>query len=123
MSLKLKAVHRLILRSVVDSDGKSGNHSLSDLNKMLKLLDLVSFSEEETKRLNIRLDNGAVRWDTRLGGAPDGEEVDLEKELEISDEQKDLLKEIIKRKNDAKEFSLSEATPVTDVASQLGLEL
>lgn len=123
VDVKFKVIHRIILRGIVDSDGKSGQHALSELSKMLKVQEIVSFPEAEAKEFNIRVEEGAFRWNSKRDNSPEGEEIDVEKPFSFSDEQKDLICDIIKRKSEAKEFSLSEASPVMEIAEQFGLVL
>ena len=52
-TLKLKTIHRLLTLEVLNVAGKAGG-SLAEINKLLKLIDKVDFSEEEKKMLMFR---------------------------------------------------------------------
>lgn len=124
-TLKLKAVHRILIKGMLDSSSKSGR-TLSELNKLLKLLDKIDFTPEEAKEIDLRVENQTLRWNvTKLKeeGSTEMIEVDVEKEFELSEEQRELLKTIIKEKDEKKEFSLPEAAPFTDIAEQVGYEV
>jgi hypothetical protein len=133
VDVKFKVVHRILLKQLIDSDGKAGSHPLSALSKMMKIQEAISFTEEEVKTLNLRLEMlpapegrepvGQWRWNTKRDNALDGEEVDLEKSFSFSDEQKDIVADILKRKNDAKEFTLGDAEPVLFIAEQFGVSV
>lgn len=125
-TLKLKVVHRILIHGMLNTDGtKSGNFTLKNLSLMLKILDRVNFSEEEAKVLNIRVEEGGtVKWNA-FTTAEDGTktDVDVEKEIELSDDQAELLKDIMKQKNERKEFTLNGLTPMMEIAQQLGFEI
>ena len=123
-TLKLRVVHRILTQGLLDEYGKAG-HSLSDLNKLLKVADKLAFKEEETKELNLRLEapEGVLpswKWNQK---AEDGTEVDVEREIELMDEQFDLLKAVFKKKNDDKSFTTENIGPILEVAEQLGVDL
>ena len=46
--------------------------------------------------------------------------MDVEKEIEISDEQVDMLKEIFKKRDEEKKFTTSEVSPFFELAEQIG---
>lgn len=118
-NLKLKTVHRLLLKGIIDAAGQKGG-TLSEIQKYLKILEKLSFTEEETKLLKIRVENDKVLWNVL---DDDKNEIDLEKDFEFSDEQIEIIKNAIKKKDEAKEFTFSDVTPISDIAGQVGYEL
>ena len=119
-TLKLKTIHRLLTLEVLNVAGKAGG-SLAEINKLLKFIDKVDFSEEEKKMLMFRqTEDNKLVWNLRKDGAEDGEIVDVEKEIEISDEQVDMLKEIFKKRDEEKKFTTSEVSPFFELAEQIG---
>lgn len=119
-TLKLKTIHRLLTLEVLNVAGKAGG-SLAEINKLLKFIDRVDFSEEEKKMLMFRqTEDNKLVWNLRKDGAEDGEIVDVEKEIEISDEQVDMLKEIFKKRDEEKKFTTSEVSPFFELAEQIG---
>jgi len=124
-TLKLKAIHRILLKEMIDADGKKG-HSLSELNKLNKILDKVEFTEEELRDLNLRLENGAFHWNVKKPKEEGSEEmvdIDIDKDFELSDEQAKMLYNILKEKDENKGFQRSEVGPFMDLAEQLEYEV
>ena len=126
----MNVLHRILLRGILNDEGKKG-HSLSDLNMFFKILDKITFTEEENKEYNFRVENvtdsegkevSSLRWNVKKDGKEGGKDLDAEKEFEFSDEQGDKLKEVLQKKNDAKEFTV-ENFAIKDVAEQLGLKI
>ncbi len=125
-TLKLKVVHRLLLQGLLNDAGKQGT-TLTELNKMLKIVDRLVMDEAYVKSVNLRLVNKddagndlpapQYKWNTK---DENGNEVDVEKEVELSDEQGNLLHEIFKSKNEKKEFKLDDAKQMMELASQVG---
>lgn len=120
-SLNLSVVHRILLINMLNEEGKSGG-SLSEINKLLKFIDRFEFSPEEKKDLNIRMDGEKVVWNLHKDGNPEGEMVDVEKAFEITDEQFERLKEIFKKKDEAKEFTAMNVGPIFHIAKQIGYQ-
>lgn len=130
-SLSLKVVHRLVINNLLDADGQKGA-SLSDLNKMLKIVDLFTLTEEESKKLNLRLearvkdkeigeDNPlSLKWDTK---GKDGEELDIPTVFEMKDDLVEMLKSVLKKKSENKEIKIADAKPILEIAEQVGLEI
>lgn len=112
-SLKLKAVHRLLLNAIIDGVGGKGE-SLSNLNKMLKLVDKLSLTEAEQKKLKLKMEDGMIKWEAKE---------DKEVELELPDEEFELVKTLVKKRSEDKEIKLADAKPLLEVAQQLGLEV
>ena len=107
--VKLKVLDRFLIQLSLDKDGKAGSHSLSELNQMLKIIDKFNFSEEERKDLNIRNEGGALKWNS---------ENDIEKEFEIGDEQFQVIKTLLEKKDKAKDFDLSNLIGWNHIAEQ-----
>jgi len=127
--ISLKVIHRLLLQGVLNEEGKAG-HTLSQLNKMLKVTDKLAFTEEELKAINLRIvdtdDNGNKLQDTQYkwnSKDADGNDLDAGKEIELSDEQNQLIKDLFKKKNDAKEFKLGDVKPMLEIAAEIGFDV
>ena len=126
-NLKLKVVSRLVLVSLVNEHGSQGA-SLSEMNKMMKLIDKLSFKEEEIKKFSLRLENvkqgdketAQWKWNAL---AEDGSNQDVEVEIELSEEQVKIIEDIFKKKNDDKKIDFSNFAIVKDVSEQLELKL
>lgn len=114
-TLTLKVVHRLLLANLVNDAGKKGA-SLSEIKQYLDILGFIEFSEAEKETLGIEVDvaSNQVKWDTKN---------EVDKVIEVSDEQITLLCDIINSKNEKKEFNLEVATPMMEIAEMLGIEL
>lgn len=118
--LKLKTIHRLLILEILNVAGKSGG-SLAEINKLMKFIDRVDFSEEEKKLLAFRqTEDGKLVWNLKKDGAEDGEIVDVEKEVEFSDEQIDILIGIFKKRDEEKKFTTTEVGPFFELAEQIG---
>jgi len=111
-AVKLKVIHRLFLNGLLSQAGD--NRPLAELNQLLKVIDKTSFSEEESKKLNIRNEEGAWKWDS---------ESEEDNEAEFSDEQVKLVSDIIKEKDKNKEFSIQHVAVLNDLCELFGLEL
>jgi hypothetical protein len=118
-TLKLKTIHRLLILEVLNTEGKSGG-SLSEINRILKFIDRVDFSSDERALLSFRSVDGKLAWNVKKDGKDDGEEVDVEREIEISDEQVDMLKSLFEKRDKEKKFVVTEANPFFEIASQIG---
>src|SRR3990167_9860816 len=101
VTVNFKAVHRLLLRSLIDEEAKAG-FSLSEQSKRMKIQDKLLFTEDESKLLNFRLqptgrkdkdgnDTMSMVWDPKNA---EGVELDVLKPIELSDEQVDIIKGI-----------------------------
>lgn len=129
-TLNLQVVHRILLKGMLDGEGKKG-HSLSELNEYFKIIDKINFTEEESKDYEFKQElldpndaskGASLRWQTLKNIDGNNTEIDILKPFEISDEQAQLLKTIIEEKNKAKEFTVSDIK-ITDVADQLEIKL
>src|SRR3990167_5522963 len=124
-TLKARAVTRLVLIGFVNAHGQGGS-SLSDMNRMLKLVDKLSFKDEETKKLDLRPENVKVgdkeipqwKWNAK---AEDGTELDTESEIELSNDEVKLLETILKAKDEKKEVEFSNFALIKDLVEQLEL--
>lgn len=121
--LKMKTLHRILLQGLLNSAGQVGGYTLSELNKMLKIENEINFKEEEIKELNLRMEDGSFKWNAKKDGAAEGEEVDTEKAFEMSDESIDIIKKVIKKKDDEKQFNIAQVVPIKFIAEQVGLEI
>ena len=117
-TIKLKAVHRLVLIALFGGEGQKG-HSLSELNDLLKFDEKIRLSEEEIKKLNLRVEESSYKWDAK---DKDGVDVDEEKDFELSDDQVNLLLKTFKEKDDKKEFTLNNLSPILEIAEKIGFE-
>jgi len=117
-TLKLSVIHRVVLMGVLNSE-QSG-HNLSELNQMLKIVDKLGIKLEEQKKLNLRIEDGAWKWET---ADADGNEIDTEQDFEMSDDQTDVLVKILNKKNEEKAFALNNAKPIIDIFEQLEIQL
>lgn len=104
---------------MLDARGNAGG-SMTELNKILKVVEKLQLTEEEVKHVNLRLEDGALKWSTK---GEDGSDLDPAKEIELADEQVDLLKTMLKEKDEKKEFKMAEAGPVNEIVKELELEL
>ena len=118
-TLKLKAIHRILAVGLVEGKGKDGG-SLTEQNQLLKLVDKLNLTQEERKKMNVRIEKEELRWQTLT---EKGEVLDVEVEIELSDEGFTMLREILKSKSDKKEIKMSEAPPLFELAAQLNLEV
>jgi len=135
-TLNFKVSHRVVLSGLIDAEGRSKNNSLSGLSKLMKLSDKVQFSEAEQKDFQLRAvpvpgatDKLSFQWNKNRvienedGTKTEGEEVDIVKSFEFSDEEVDLIKQILKHKDEAKEFELSGLSTILDIAKQVGYDV
>jgi len=111
-TLKFKAVHRLLLTSILNDAGK--NTTLSELRKLLDLLKVVELREDEKLELGIKVEADRVVWN---------QEKDVEKDVDMEDAQFESLKEIIKKKTEEKVFSFETLSPMVYIAEQFGVEV
>lgn len=112
--LKLKVASRILVINLLNEAGKGGG-TLQQLKDMMKIIEKVEVTEEEKKALEYKFDAeaGRVSW------KPENDE---EKSIELNDEQATILKDILKKKNDAKEFTFDVLLPLGDVADQLDVK-
>mgnify|MGYP001566199518 FL=1 len=112
--VNFNVLHRLLIQMMLDKDGKSGNHSLSELNQIFKILDKMNFKEDEIKELNIKNENGSIKWDN---------EKDTKKDIELGDKQIEILMDVFSRKDKMKEFDLQNFIGYREIAEQIGYKL
>ena len=118
-TLKLKAIHRILAVGLVESKGRDGG-SLTEQSQMFKLVDKLNLTEDERKKMDVRLEDSQLKWQT-VG--KDGEILDTEVEIELSDDGFKMLREILKDRSDKKEIKMVEAQPLIELAAQLNLEV
>ena len=126
--LKLSALPRLVLIAQLDQANTLQARSLSELSKLMKLSDRVNFTDEERKILNIRnekAENGnmEIRWNRNLDGKEESEFVDIERDIELSDDQKTLLYTVYKELDERKAFTPAQLKPSLDIAEKIGYEI
>ena len=127
-TLKLSTLPRLVLIAQLDQANTLQARSLSELSKLMKLSDKVNFTDEERKILNIRnekAENGnmEIRWNRNLDGKEEGEFVDIERDIELSDDQKTLLYTVYKELDERKAFTPAQLKPTLEVAERIGYEI
>lgn len=105
-NLQLKAIHRLTTIAMLN--GLKGL-DLQSLNKVLKIVEKLELTKEEVEAINLKQDGDKLTW------LPEN---DTDKEIELSDDQVDKLKEILKKKGDDKELSTADK-PLLEVYEQL----
>lgn len=134
ITLKLKVIHRLLLVGWLNEAGKANGNSLSQLNQMLKIVDKISFTEEENKLFKVHQEErkdaeGKIIVDPQ--GNPslqiawsikdeEGNDIDVEKDFELSDEQKEQVYGIMKSKDEKKEFTFEGLSVVREIAEKVG---
>ena len=126
--LKLSVLPRLVLIAQLDQANTLQARSLSELSKLMKLSDKVNFTDEERKILNIRnekAENGnmEIRWNRNLDGKEESEFVDIERDIELSDDQKTLLYTVYKELDERKAFTPAQLKPTLEVAEKIGYEI
>jgi hypothetical protein len=106
--MKLKTIHRLLIINWLNEAAK--NKSLSEINKILKLMDKIDFSAEERTSLNLKIEEGQIKWDSKN---------DTEQEVELNKEQEQIITDVIQAKDEKKEFSLDGIKHVMEIAEQV----
>ncbi len=128
-TLKLKVLPRILLNGLLDQYMQTATRSLSELSKLLKLHDKIMFTAEEQALLNVRMEVNAeskrpeMHWNARAGGTVDGEVVDFDRDIELSDEQKEMLYTVFKDMDERKSFSHENAAVCLEIAEKLGYEI
>lgn len=127
--LKLKVLPRLVLSGLLDRYMQQGPRSLSELSKLIKINDKLAFNAEETKELNIHKeknpDTGAIemRWWNLAGGQEGADVVDFDRDVELSDEQKEMVYNVFKDLDERKQFNGEGAAIVLEIAEKIGYEV
>jgi hypothetical protein len=113
--LNLHIVHRLLAVSLVNEEGKRGA-TLSELKTLFNMIEKIELTEEEREGVGLAVDkeSNRVKWDA---------EKDIEKEIELSNEEYSKLREIFKRKNEEKAFSFETMHPMLELAAMLDIEV
>lgn len=152
-TLPVRAMHRMVLAGIVDAWYKSAPHTLSEFSQLMKLSDKLNLSEEERAKLNYHvvrrlvtkegqlvtsddkelfdaaLANGAQEvpaqavWWQKAEGKEDGELIDVEVGLELSDEQKQLLYNVFKDLDEKKQFQPEATAVLFELATKIGYEV
>ena len=92
--MKLSVRERLLLAGVLPPEG-----DLVTLRNVQALKQLLSFSDEEVDRWNIRIEGDRAEWSLH---DKDGNPLDQESEIELSSKQRDLIRAELEKKNKAK---------------------
>ncbi|OGJ58623.1 hypothetical protein A2635_03990 [Candidatus Peribacteria bacterium RIFCSPHIGHO2_01_FULL_51_9] len=119
-TVNLKVVHRLLLKAMLNEEGKGPGYSLSDLHKIFKVFDKIDFTPDEAKQFKLRNEENMVKWDAREGGTEDGKEIDIHKGFELSDEEVKLVCGMMKKKDEEKRFTTDGLSAVLELAEQFG---
>lgn len=122
-TLNLKTLTRLYLLSILNDEGKAGNHTLSELNRYFKMIDKVDFTSEEREELGLKVEEETVKWNVfkkDADGKDTEEKVDVEKSYEFSNDEVKMLQEIWKSRDEAKKFGLADYAAVSELATQIG---
>jgi hypothetical protein len=128
-TLKLQCLPRLVLIAQLDKYNNESARSLSELSKLMKLSDRVGFTDEERKALNIRNEKNEesgmleIKWNRTLDGVEGGEIVDFDRDIELSDEQKELLYTVYKELDEKKTFTNAQLKPSLEIAEKIGYEI
>ena len=112
-TLDLKTIHRLLLVNIVNEEGKKGA-TLSELKGYFKILEKIELTEDEKKTVGLKIENDQVRWNP---------EKDVEVSTEISDEQVDTLKKMLKKRDEDKSFNFQTMGPMLEIAEKLGVDV
>uniref|UniRef100_A0A6H1ZHV8 Uncharacterized protein n=1 Tax=viral metagenome TaxID=1070528 RepID=A0A6H1ZHV8_9ZZZZ len=118
-TIEVKTIHRLLTIELLNVYGKEG-HTLSQVNKVMKLIDKFDFSEEERQAFGFKqTEDGRLSWHVKRDGSLDGEDIDIAKEIELSDEQVEILVGIFKSRDEKKEFTTADVKPYFEIAEQI----
>ncbi|MFA5397722.1 MAG: hypothetical protein WC346_17065 [Methanogenium sp.] len=82
-----------------------------DLTKwkmVLKIVEKIELTKEDRERVNLRQDGNSIKWDKFVGGVEDAEVADIPVSIELSDEQGDLLFDLIKEAGTKLELSTAD---------------
>ncbi len=119
-TLQFKVIHRLLLIGMVNEAGKKGG-SLSDLKNQLKTIEKLELSEDEKTEIGMKVTPiegregmNKTKWD------PDK---DIDKNIDLSDEQFSLLHDIIVSKNKEKSFNLETFIQTSEIAEKFGIDI
>jgi len=100
-TLNINIRERLGIATLLDKTYQKGGLDLRNLVIAQKILGLLMIDEKEQKDVKwTRTPDGNINWDTRK---------DKGKNIEFSDDAIKLITEIIKRRNDSKEFTLADS--------------
>lgn len=114
-TVNLGVVHRLLLVSMLNDEGKKGS-TLTDLKNMLKIVEKVEITQEERQDIEMAVNNetNRVSWNP---------EKDITKEIDLTEDEFSKLKDIFKHKNEEKSFNFETLNPMLQLAEQLEIEV
>jgi hypothetical protein len=123
-SIKLKATHRIFLLVILNQEGNiAGNFTIEALSEILKMVDILKLNDEERTTVALQ-DEMKPKMDTngepvldaegkpemvRTGGLmwnPAAAE-SLEGEYTLTDTQVEVLRDILRKKDEKKEFTFT----------------
>lgn len=81
--MELRVYDRLILLNILPKEG-----DFTTLKIVRKLRESLSFTEEEHKNLEIKIDKGSVQWKT---------EFDKPKDIQIGEKANDIIVDVLKK--------------------------
>lgn len=119
MELNVKIADRIVLINLLEQYGKKGT-SLSELNQIYKMFDKLEFKDEERKEINFRIENGAYMWENK---DKDGNDLDTDKKVELSEKQVEILNGVLKDKDTKKEFDIQIFKSIERIAGQVGYKI
>lgn len=93
MKISLNIKDRITLISILPSTGK-----IADLVEIMDLVRLIKFSDEERKAVNLEEKDGRITWDVSA---------DIPKTYDINFSQVSIIKDTIKKMDDAGSISLN----------------
>ncbi len=93
MKISLNIKDRITLISILPSTGK-----IADLVEIMDLVRLIKFSDEERKAVNLEEKDGRITWDVSA---------DIPKTYDINFSQVSIVKDTIKKMDDAGSISLN----------------
>ena len=93
MKISLNIKDRITLISILPSTGK-----IADLVEIMDLVRLIKFSDEERKAVNLEEKDGRITWDVSA---------DIPKTYDINFSQVSIVKDTIKKMDDAGRISLN----------------
>lgn len=93
MEISLNIKDRITLISILPSTGK-----IADLVEIMDLVRLIKFSDEERKAVNLEEKDGRITWDVSA---------DIPKTYDINFSQVSIVKDTIKKMDDAGSISLN----------------
>lgn len=114
-TIKIKVKERMGLIGLLNKTYEKGGLDLKSLTISQKLVNQLIIQEDEGKKIKWEQNpiNGNFTWDLKK---------DKGKDIEFTDDALKLVADIIKRRNDSKEFAL-EDTFLVELTEKLGIEV